>query len=1139
MSRKYKMSSIQKRIYALDMMQEGNTAYNVPTLIRFEGFIDLNRLKQAFAQLIKKHEILRTFFSSDDEKFYQNVVDDLEVDIQVVSVMDMDPNSIMNLVSTYVKPFNLTELPLMRLYIFRTKFEDYMLFDIHHIICDGISLSILFSELSEAYMGKELMSGKYQYKNYSSWQNKKDFSEHKRFWDKEYQSLFEPTKLLSNIEMGDSGKGDSYRIQLKIDESKLEKICQNLHTTEFMILFSAFVGFIGMQNQEDKVVVGTPFNGRNLPGMDNLIGMFVNTLPIICEINEKMTFEELVCQVDEKFWQVHRYQDYPMEEVFSNVNMKMPCKNLFNIVFTYQTIDFGKINFDDLSMEVLPISVLDSKFDLSLIVEKIDGNYFANCEFRDEFCNREIIERYIDRYSTFLNGICQTTDISIGNILLLSTDEIQLLNSFNPIKSEIENKTIVDLFEEIVRKYPANIAIKFGEQTMTYLELNAYSNSIAKKIRKYGISSNDVVGILAKRSFEMIIAIYSVLKAGGTYLPILPDYPLERKKYLLKDANAKLLLISHQELVEEYGLSSICVHNEMLYDEKNLTCVSKPEDSIYIIYTSGTTGNPKGVMINNRNLLNMVQWQVKEGNIDEKSKILQNFTYVFDGSVWEIFCSGLSGACLQIVDEEVQKDACKLSEIIYKEEITHALIVPSMLRAITEFMKNTDKIYLFSKIHKLYLGGEKLDEKLVNEFCSISEIGRDKLCNLYGPTEITVCATYANLVEGEQITIGYPIANTEVYIIKNGKLCGIGVPGELCIGGAGVSKGYLNRTELTKEKFIDNPYGDGKMYRSGDLARWLPNGQLEYLGRIDEQVKIRGFRIELGEVENCLKSIDGIQDAAVTVYENGEDKRLSAYIIGNGISRTEIVQKIKKKIPDYMVPSFITVLDHFPILPSGKLDKSKLILDESNLVSNGEYVSPSGKMEVLVHDAFCKILGLNRISAVDSFFAIGGHSIKATQLANLLSVKTGKQVFAKDIFREKNIQNIAKLFNRKKNVNVGEMDINKNKIFAMNSVQRRLFTIQSNDNESVLYNIPIIFMIQNIDIVKFRFAVQEMINRHSIFRTKFYYEKEKFVQSIDEEVQYEVEEDFVSGYSKIDQIVSRFIQPFYNHLILKMHRLCV
>lgn len=298
-----------------------------------------------------------------------------------------------------------------------------------------------------------------------------------------------------------------------------------------------------------------------------------------------------------------------------------------------------------------------------------------------------------------------------------------------------------------------------------------------------------------------------------------------------------------------------------------------------------------------------------------------------------------------------------------------------MLRAITEFMKNTDEIYLFSRIHKLYLGGEKLDEKLVNEFCSISKIGYDKLCNLYGPTEITVCATYANLVESEQITIGHPIANTEVYIITNGKLCGIGVPGELCIGGAGVSKGYLNRTELTTEKFIDNPYGDGKMYRSGDLARWLPNGKLEYLGRIDEQVKIRGFRIELGEVENCLKSIDGIQDAAVTVCEDGEDKRLSAYIIGNGISRTEIVRKIKKKIPDYMVPSFITVLDQFPILPSGKLDKSRLILDKSNLVSNGEYVSPSGKMEVVVHDAFCMILGLNRISTVDSFFAIGGHSI--------------------------------------------------------------------------------------------------------------------------------------------------------------------
>jgi len=635
-----------------------------------------------------------------------------------------------------------------------------------------------------------------------------------------------------------------------------------------------------------------------------------------------------------------------------------------------------------------------------------------------------------------------------------------------------------------------------------------------------------VVGILAKRSIEMIIAIYSVLKAGGTYLPILPDYPLERKKYLLKDANAKLLLISHQEFLEEYGLATICIHDEMFQDEKNLSCVNKPEDSIYIIYTSGTTGNPKGVIINNKNLLNMVQWQVKEGNINENSKLLQNFTYVFDGSVWEIFCSGLSGACLQVVNEEVQKDACRLSEIIYEKEITHALIVPSMLRVITEFMKSTGKIHLFSKIQKLYLGGEKLDEKLVNEFCSISEMGRDKLCNLYGPTEITVCATYANLVEGEQITIGYPIANTEVHIIKNEKLCGIGMPGELCIGGAGISKGYLNRDELTKEKFIDNPYGKGKMYCSGDLARWLPDGRIEYLGRIDDQVKIRGFRVELGEIENCLKSIDGIKDAVVTVYENGEDRRLSAYIIGNEINRSKIVREMKEKIPDYMIPSFITVLEKFPVLPNGKLDKSKLILDESNLIINEEYVSPNGETEEMVHAAFCKILGLNKISTVDSFFALGGHSIKATQLANLLSVKTGKQVFAKIIFQEKNIKNIAKLFDKEKRVNLEEMNINTNKKFAMNSVQRRLFTIQSNDNKSVLYNIPIVLVIQHIDIVKFRFAIQEMINRHSIFRTKFYYEKEKFMQSIIENVRFEVEQEFLSSNLEIDQIVGRFVQPF-------------
>ena len=457
----------------------------------------------------------------------------------------------------------------------------------------------------------------------------------------------------------------------------------------------------------------------------------------------------------------------------------------------------------------------------------------------------------------------------------------------------------------------------------------------------------------------------------------------------MNDSGAKILLVSHSDLIGMHKIPTICVHEEMKNVSNNPKHKIDVERAVYIIYTSGTTGEPKGVVISNRNLQNLVTWQLKQGNISENSKILQNFTYVFDGSVWEIFCSGLSGASLQLISDEDQKNAKNLLEIIYGKRISHILIVPSMLRIITDYVQKNNLGIMFQYIQRLYIGGEALDKKLVEWFCESSGVDEEKLCNLYGPTEITVCATYSQISKGENITIGKPIGNTQALVMQQGNICGIGMQGELCIGGDGVSQGYLNREGLTREKFVVHDLNGNRLYRSGDLVRWLSNGELEYLGRIDEQVKIRGFRVELGEIENILRMIPDVKNAAVIVSEYAGDKKLGAYVVTDCLTEVEIREELKKKLPSYMLPNF-------------------------------EITRPVTNIEKEVASLYESILGIQNISIDDSFIDIGGHSIKAMQVVNAIASIFSVQIQVVEIMKGGSVQEVAKFIEQNKDQVIGD-----------------------------------------------------------------------------------------------------------------------
>ena len=414
---------------------------------------------------------------------------------------------------------------------------------------------------------------------------------------------------------------------------------------------------------------------------------------------------------------------------------------------------------------------------------------------------------------------------------------------------------------------------------------------------------------------------------------------------------------------------------------------------------------------------NLVTWQLKEGNISENSKILQNFTYVFDGSVWEIFCSGLSGACLQLISDEDQKNVKNLLEIIYDKKISHMLIVPSMLRVMTDYIREYNLGFMFQYMERIYIGGEPLDKKLVDWFCESSRVSEEKLCNLYGPTEITVCATYSRIKKGKNVTIGKPIGNTQALVMQQGNICGIGMLGELYIGGEGVSQGYLGKDKLTREKFISHALNSSRLYRSGDLVRWLSNGEIEYLGRMDEQVKIRGFRVELGEIENTLRMIPTVKNAAVVICERASDKILGAYVVTSSLTEVEIREKLKKKLPSYMVPNFIALVEQLPTLPNGKIDKRKLpyrVLEEK------EIVQPVTDIEKEVALLYESILGIRNISINESFVDIGGHSIKAMQVVNAIASIFSVQIQVVEIMKGGSVQEVAKFIEQNKDQVIGD-----------------------------------------------------------------------------------------------------------------------
>ncbi len=931
----YSASSAQQRIYALQSNDLNSTSYNMPVIFEVEGKLDFERLDNAFRKLIQRHEALRTSFILRNDELLQIVHQQVEFKLEALdNVLSKDVFfSVYDaVIKSFIKPFNLDTAPLLRAGLIEISSKRSMvLVDIHQIVSDNAAIEILFEDLIKAYKGVEMPPLKIQYKDFCYWQNmphqSHELSKQEEYWlDKLGKSsiLNLPTDYQRPVVR--SLRGDL--INFEIDKAltySLRKLSEAMETTMYTILMAVFNVLLLKYTSQEDIIVGSSASGRTHPDIRNTLGRFDNILAIRSFPKGEQTFREFLAEVKQTLLEANENQDYRHEKLVDKLELPrgMSRSPVFDVMFEHRSIGVNRVEVDEIIASCYEVKNNISRRDIILTAVEYPENMHLRLEYCIRLFKKETMKRMFIHLRNIIQVIVSDIDIKLSDIdILTSKEKQQLLVDFNNTSAEYpKNMPIQKLFEEQASKMPDNIAVVYQDMSLTYRQLNEKANQLARVLVKQD-AAKSIVAIMADPSLEMIIGIMGILKAGAAYLPIDPRYGRDRIKYMLADSETKIILTqAHLTSKLEFEKQIILMDSEDLYegDNTNLHDIGDPKDISYIVYTSGSNGRPKGVVLEHCSLANMCAWYINCFGVTAEDRGTKYAGFGFDASVWEIFPFLLAGAAIHIIGEEMKRGIDKLHEYIEKNNITVCFLPTQVCE---QFMKRDNK-----SLRYLLTGGDKLKQYISRSY---------KIVNNYGPSENTVVTTYFVLdKQYVNIPIGKPISNNQAYVLdKYNKLCPVGVAGELCISGDSLARGYLNRDDLTEEKFVDNPFEKGKkMYHAGDLVRWLPDGNLEYLGRVDYQVKIRGCRIDLGEIENQLHSMAEISEALVIVRDDAKgNNRIHAYIVpdkqiageNNKLDIPEIKERLRKELPQDMLPAYFIQLDELPLTPNGKVDRKAL-----------------------------------------------------------------------------------------------------------------------------------------------------------------------------------------------------------------------
>ena len=1023
----YKISSAQKRIYFASKIAGNNSIlYNVPGGVIIDGNIDLNKLEKCINTIINRHESLRTYFELNDTEVVQKIIDKYEFKLDILENVDF--KNLDSLFNEFVKPFDLATAPLFRVKaILFTNGKSAIFIDMHHIISDGTSLSIFTDELSKLYNGESLENLDITYKDFAEYENEMITSDYykmaEEYWLNRFKDELPVLNLPTNYSRPANKTYQGFKIYSCIDElttKKLEELANTLSVTPYMFLIACYYILLYRYTSQEDIVVGSPIVGRDMSQTYNLIGMFVNTLALRNKIDSQSSFKDFLYTIKENLLDAYKYQTYPFDELVNKLNISRDNSRnpLFDTMFTYQNNGYKKLEFNGLNTSYYIPDTNISKFDLSVEAVPTDNKINLSFEYATDLFSKDFITQISSHYINILHEVLENLETKISDIQMISNEEKdKILYEFNNTKVDYpRDKTIVDLFEKQVEKTPNNIAVVFENQKLTYKELNEKANSLANYLLEAGVHNEEIVGIFLDKSLESIISILSILKCGCGYMPIDVDYPTDRISYMIANSNARYILTNlslKQKLNDISNINCIDLYDSKIYKKSysNVHLESNYNNIAYVMYTSGSTGTPKGVMVTNRNVVRLIK-NTNYIRFDENEKILQTGSIVFDACTFEIWGALLNGLELYIIKKQVLLDPNLLKQYIINNKITILWITAPLLNQLSE---QDPKIFETAKI--LLTGGDVLSVKHIN---AVKKACPNLLIiNGYGPTENTTFSTCytINKYYTKSIPIGFPIANSTCYIVsKDSKLQPINVPGELYVGGDGVSRGYLNDPQKTDAKFISNQFGNGFLYKTGDLAKWNSDGSISFLGRIDNQVKIRGFRIELNEINVSIKKFNGIKECVTIVKNINNEKSICSYITADiDISIPGLKLFLKNILPNYAIPKYIIKLNSFPINTNGKINQNLLPLPDKSINNIQNYVAPKTKIQKQLVEAWEKILQKENIGINDDFFELGGDSLLAMNLNLELKKITNKLSYA-DIFRYTTISKLEEkiLFNENK-----------------------------------------------------------------------------------------------------------------------------
>ncbi|MEH1968906.1 amino acid adenylation domain-containing protein [Nostoc sp.] len=1107
------LSFAQQRLWFLAQLEPNSPFYNMPAAVRLEGQLNVEALEQSFNEIINRHEALRTNFQTIEGQAIAVISEAKSLILSVFDISDLPLNQQEAEVKKQVtqqaqKPFDLKDDLLLRVKLLRLGQQEHIiLLTMHHIVSDGWSIDVLMQELATLYQAfcngqpSPLPALQIQYVDFAAWQRQwlqgEVLKTQISYWLKQLKNASKVLELPTDYPRPaiQTFRGSAYSFKLSDKLSfALNKFSQQQGSTLFMTLLAAFQTLLWRYTGNEDIVVGSPIANRNRAEIEGLIGLFVNTLVLRTNLAGNPSFEELLKRVQEVALGAYAHQDLPFELLVEELQPQRDLSHtpLFQVMFVLQNAPMSALELPGLTLNPLETNSDSAKLDLTLyITETIDG-LLGNLEYNTDLFEESSIQRMVAHLQMLLAGIVANPQQRLSELPLLTESErYQLMVEWNDTQVKYPQQCIHQLFEAQVEKTPNAVAVVFEEEQLTYRELNSKANQLGHYLRSLGVKPEVLVGICVERSLEMVIGLLAILKAGGAYVPLDPNYPAERLAYMLEDSQPGVLL-TQQYLVESlpaHKAKVICIDNcELIADEntENPTCNITVDNLAYVMYTSGSTGKPKGAMNTHRGIWNRLLWMQDAYQLTSADSILQKTPFSFDVSVWEFFWPLLTGARLVVAQPEGHRDTNYLVNLITEQQITTLHFVPSMLQVFLE----AESLEKCQSLVRVIASGEALPAQLQKRFFNRLDA---QLHNLYGPTEAAIDVTFwrckDSVTNQKTVPIGRPIANIQIYLLdKYLNPVAVGVTGEVYLSGVGIGRGYLNRPDLTAEKFIPNPFSTEatRLYKTGDLARYLPNGEIEYIGRIDNQVKLRGFRIELGEIEILITQYPAVRETVVVVCEDsGDSKRLVAYLVPQKeqtLTIPELRGFLESKLPSYMVPASFVILEVLPLTPNGKVDRKFLpVPDTVHPELKETFVAPQTTVEKQLVKIWAKVLGLEKIGINDNFFELGGDSILSIQVISKAN-QVGLHLTPKQMFQYQTIAQLATVVGTAQKI-IAQQGVLTGSL-ELTPIQHWFFEQKQPEphhwNQAVLLEVK-----QTIDPIALKQVVQYLQEHHDVLRLRF------------------------------------------------------